>query len=49
MTFTKNVGLLLAGAWFIIYGVAYFAKFSEAGVVLAVLGIAAGIFLILGK
>ena len=46
---TKNLGNLLLAIFLIVFGVAHFAAISQLGLVLAVLAIAAGVLLLLGK
>jgi len=45
----KNLGMVLLAIWLIVYGVLYFVSFSHAGLVLAVLGIAAGILILMQR
>ena len=48
--FTKNIGMLLLGIWLILMGLAVFIPaIGSMAVVLALLAIAAGIFIILGR
>ena len=48
--FTKNIGMLLLAIWLIAYGlIALIPALSGLGLVLAVLAIAAGVFIILGR
>jgi hypothetical protein len=47
---TKNIGMLLLAVWLIAYGlVALIPALSGLGLVLAVLAIAAGIFILLNR
>lgn len=46
--FTKNIGMLLLSIWLILMGLAMFIP-AMPGVILALLAIAAGVFIILGK
>jgi hypothetical protein len=46
----KNLGMVLMAIWLIVYGALYFFKeFSHGGLVLAVLGIATGILLLMQR
>ena len=47
----KNLGLLLAGIWFIVTGLNAFLKlsFEGYGVVMAILAIVAGVLLVLAR
>jgi hypothetical protein len=48
--FTKNIGMLLLGIWLIAWGlVALIPALSGLGPVLAILAIAAGIFILLNR
>jgi len=50
MKFTKNIGFLLLAIWLILTGLAAFVPaIGGLGVVLAILAIAAGIFILLGR
>jgi hypothetical protein len=51
MKITKNIGMLLLSIWLILYGLIGLLKFSFAGldVIMAILAIAAGIFILLGR
>ncbi len=50
MRFTKNIGFLLLAIWLILTGlVALIPALSGLGVVLAILAIAAGVFILLGR
>jgi len=50
MKFTKNIGMLLLGIWLILSGLAAFVPaIAGLGLVLAILGIAAGVFILLGR
>jgi len=47
---TKNIGMLLLAIWLIAYGlIALIPALSGLGLVLAVLAIAAGVFILLGR
>ncbi len=49
-TFTKNIGLLLLGIWLILTGLAAFIPaLGGLGIVFAILAIAAGVFIVLGR
>jgi hypothetical protein len=48
--FTRNIGMLLLAIWLILYGLAAFIPaLSSLGVVLAILAIAAGVFILLNR
>jgi hypothetical protein len=48
--FTKNIGMLLLAIWLIAWGlVALIPALSGLGLILAILAIAAGIFILLGR
>jgi hypothetical protein len=50
MKFTRNIGMLLLAIWLILTGLAAFIPaIGGLGVVLAILAIAAGIFILLGR
>jgi hypothetical protein len=50
MKFTRNIGMLLLAIWLILYGLATFIPaLSGLGVVMAILAIAAGVFILLGR
>jgi hypothetical protein len=49
MRFTRNIGFLLLGIWLIITGLSAFIPISGLGIILALLAIAAGIFILLGR
>ena len=48
---TKNIGMLLLSIWLILTGLITLLKFSFTGldIIMAILAIAAGIFLLLGR
>lgn len=48
---TKNLGMLLLGLWLIMNGLIHFfsLSFNGIGAVMAILAIASGIFIILGR
>jgi hypothetical protein len=48
--FTRNIGMLLLAIWLILSGLAFFIPaISGLGVVLAILAIAAGVFILIGR
>jgi hypothetical protein len=48
--FTKNIGMLLLAIWLILMGLAAFIPaIGGMGVILALLAIAAGVFIIIGR
>ena len=49
MKFTKNIGFLLLSIWLILTGLAAFISMGDLAVILAILAIAAGIFILLGR
>ncbi len=52
MDFKKNVGMLLLGIWLIVSGVAVLVPalyFNGLGTILAILGVLAGIFILMRK
>lgn len=49
MRFTKNIGFLLLAIWLILTGLSAFIPMSGLGVILAILAIAAGVFILLGR
>ena len=51
MKITKNLGFLLLAIWLILYGLIALLSLSFAGlpVIMAILAIAAGIFILLGR
>ena len=50
MNITKNIGMLLLAAWLIVSGLAFFIPtLSGLGLILAILAIAAGVFILLGR
>ena len=51
MTVTKNLGMLLLGIWLILSGIIPLVhlSFSGLGMVMAVLAIAAGILILIGR
>ena len=51
INFTKNIGMVLLGIWLIVTGLISLLSFSFAGlpVIMAILAIAAGVFIVLGR
>jgi len=51
MNITKNIGLLLLSIWLIVYGLIALLSLNFAGlpIIMAILAIAAGIFILLGR
>jgi hypothetical protein len=50
ISFTKSIGMILLGIWLILTGLAFFIPaIGAVGIVLAILAIAAGIFILLGR
>ena len=50
MRFTKNIGFLLLAIWLILTGLAAFIPaIGGLGIILALLAIAAGVFILLGR
>jgi len=51
MRFTKNIGMLLLGVWLIVTGLLYLVSFTFPGLslVMALLAIAAGVLIVLGR
>lgn len=50
INFTKNIGMLLLAIWLILTGLAAFIPaLSALGIVFAILAIAAGVFILLGR
>jgi hypothetical protein len=50
MNITHNIGMLLLGIWLILMGLASFVPaIAGLGVILAVLAIAAGVFILIGR
>ncbi len=51
MKVTKNLGFLLLGIWLVVVGLTQILSFSieSLGTILAALGIAAGVLIIIGK
>jgi hypothetical protein len=49
MRFTKNIGFLLLAIWLILTGLFSLFSSSGLGILMALLAIAAGIFILLGR
>jgi len=51
MKFTKNIGMLLLGAWLIVHGLQGLVDFTFSGLdtIMGVVAIAAGVMILLGK
>ena len=51
MKFTKNIGFLLLAIWLILWGLTSLLSltFAGLGVIMAILAIAAGVFILLGR
>jgi hypothetical protein len=49
MNITKNIGFLLLAIWLILTGLSTFIPMGGLGVILALLAIAAGIFILIGR
>jgi hypothetical protein len=51
MKITKNLGMLLLSIWLILYGLIALLKFnfSGLGIIMAILAIAAGVLILLGR
>jgi hypothetical protein len=49
MRFTRNIGFLLLGIWLILTGLSAFISMGGLGVILALLAIAAGVFILIGR
>ena len=49
MKFTKNIGFLLLAIWLILTGLSAFISMGGLAVILAILAIAAGVFILLGR
>ena len=49
MNFNKNIGFLLLAIWLILTGLSAFISMGGLAVILAILAIAAGIFILLGR
>lgn len=49
MKFTHNIGFLLLAIWLILFGLSALIPMGGLGVILALLAIAAGVFILLGR
>ncbi len=49
MRFTRNIGFILLSIWLILTGLSAFVPMGGIGIVLALLAIAAGIFILMGR
>ena len=49
MRFNKNIGFLLLAVWLILTGLSAFMSMGDLSVILALLAVAAGIFILLGR
>ena len=49
MNFTKNIGMLLLAVYLILSGLMALASFAIPGMVMAILALAAGILILIGK
>jgi hypothetical protein len=49
MHFTRNIGMLLLAIFLIVWGLVTLLGINGLGVILAILAIAAGIFILLGR
>ena len=49
MKFTKNIGFLLLAIWLILTGLSAFISMGGLAMILAILAIAAGVFILLGR
>jgi len=49
MRFNRNIGFLLLAIWLILTGLSAFIPMGGLGVILALLAIAAGVFILLGR
>jgi hypothetical protein len=49
MHITHNVGFLLLSIWLILTGLSAFVPFGGLGIILALLAIAAGVFILIGR
>jgi hypothetical protein len=51
MRITKSIGMLLLSIWLILYGLIALLKFSFTGldIIMAILAIAAGVFILIGR
>jgi hypothetical protein len=49
MRFNRNIGFLLLAIWLILTGLSAFISMGGLGVILALLAIAAGVFILIGR
>jgi len=49
MRFNRNIGFLLLAIWLILTGLSTFISLGGLGIILALLAIAAGIFILMGR
>ncbi|MBN2119071.1 MAG: hypothetical protein JW730_21055 [Anaerolineales bacterium] len=49
MRFNRNIGFLLLAIWLILTGLSAFVSLGGLGVILALLAIAAGVFILMGR
>jgi hypothetical protein len=49
MKFTKNIGFLLLAIWLILWGLSQFISMGALSPLLAILAIAAGVFILIGR
>jgi hypothetical protein len=49
MNITRNIGMLLLSIWLILTGLSAFVSMAGLGPILAVLAVAAGIFILIGR
>jgi hypothetical protein len=49
MRFNRNIGFLLLAIWLILTGLSAFIPLGGVGVILALLAIAAGVFILIGR
>ncbi len=49
MNITRNIGFLLLAIWLILTGLSAFISMGSLGLLLAILAIAAGIFILIGR
>ncbi len=49
MRFNRNIGFLLLAIWLILTGLSAFIPMGGLGVILALLAIAAGVFILIGR
>ncbi len=49
MKITRNIGFLLLSIWLILTGLAAFVPMGGLGIILALLAIAAGVFILIGR